>query len=278
MRGVARAAALAAAFALLSGFNPFVRRNPDVRAGAEAYEGERYDEALGAFEAAEGDVGARPEVHLDKGTALYKLGRFEDAAREFQQALGAADPALKARGYHNLGNTQLQTGAPQDAIDSYRKALLLDPGLDDAKVNLELARAMLAEQEQSQSQSQQKDEEKSEDSEEREDESQPESSQSQDEKDSTDRPQQARQDEPQPQPGGGEGRDEPPSSEMPQTQPNDESAPAETRSAEAREGEMSREEAERLLDSLERRDVNLLHWSQMVDAQKRRRAPVEKDW
>ncbi|MCA9773453.1 MAG: tetratricopeptide repeat protein [Myxococcales bacterium] len=276
--------ALVAVTPLLWGFNPFVRRNPDVRAGTQAYEAKDYDGALKAFEHAEQEVGARPEVHLGKGAALYQLGRTDEAAQEFQDALSASDPTVKARSYHDLGNAQLKGGKASEAIESYQKALMLDPSLHETKVNLELARAMLAEQ-RKQPQDQQGDKKKDDPSEKKQDQKKNDQKQSQDEDQSPQDSQQAKNDasdKTPPEPKGGQ--DQSPkdkdkdAARRPEPSPKDESAPEESRQAQAREGEMSREEAERLLDSLENRDVNLLHWNQMVESQKRRGARAEKDW
>ena len=113
---------------------------------------ERYRKTL------EGDEG-NPRVHYNLGSALLRLGENEDALQELQRALDGHDPELRTRTFYNLGNALV--GQPEQdretleqAVEAYRRALLLEPENVDAKWNLELAMRRL-ERMQSQSQSMQ---------------------------------------------------------------------------------------------------------------------------
>jgi Ca-activated chloride channel family protein len=69
-----------------------------------------------------------------KGAALFLQGDFKQAAGIF----AGYDTAPAA---FNHGNALVMLGKYEDAVGRYSRALELDPGWDDAAVNLEIARA-----------------------------------------------------------------------------------------------------------------------------------------
>lgn len=123
---------------------------------AELYAHQQYEQALAALDALAGHVGEklRPAWLFDRAATLYKLGRLDDAREAWNQAASLADPRLEAACRYNLGNCDYQqaleaAGNPQQAaaaleplkraIENYRDAIRLDPSLEDARANLELA-------------------------------------------------------------------------------------------------------------------------------------------
>lgn len=125
-----------------------------VSQGNRALEEKKYDEALEAYEQAAKEAPQAPEVFFNKGAALYQKGDFQQAADAFEQsALRSEKPELEARSKFNQGNSafrgavgQLQRD-PQQALEGvgrsvklYQDALKLDPKLDDARYNVEVAR------------------------------------------------------------------------------------------------------------------------------------------
>ncbi len=127
--------------AVLPGCSPGMR---EVRAGARYYEAGRYSEAHQAFQRAF-EASGDPTLQYDLGVALYRLKRYEDAAKSFREA--AAVPRLRQRSYYNLGNAYVRAseeaaekGEPlRQAISAYEEALRLSPADSAAKWNLELA-------------------------------------------------------------------------------------------------------------------------------------------
>ena len=122
----------------------------DRERGNRLYREGRYAEAVEAYEAALRGGDASPELHYNLGTALLRLGRFEDAEQRFRAALDAVDPELRERTFYNMGNRFLEAARteqlPQSqgpllesAIDAYMRALRLDPTDAQAKWNLEMA-------------------------------------------------------------------------------------------------------------------------------------------
>ncbi len=126
---------------LLVGCSPAAR---EIRRGQQLYDAGRYRESNQAFQralAASGD----PALQYAVGITLYRMHRYEEAARSFREATGV--PRLKQRSWYNLGNAYVRAaeeaadkGIPLgQAIAAFEEALRLDPADSSAKWNLELA-------------------------------------------------------------------------------------------------------------------------------------------
>ena len=90
------------------------------------------------------------------GDALYRQGRFGEAAAEFNRAAtGSADDSLKqAQSFYNLGNSLLKDQKFEESIKAYINSLKLDPENPEAKYNLAYAQDQLKKQEEQQQQQQ----------------------------------------------------------------------------------------------------------------------------
>ena len=224
-----------------AGFGP-----GDLERGNRLYREGRYAEAVEAYRSALEDGEAVPELHYNLGTALLRLGRYAEAERHLQAALDGVDAEVRRRSFFNLGSRYLeearargadpQAGEALDAaIEAYKRALRLQPRDDDAKWNLELALREQQEQQQSQ----------------------------QSESDASQDPQQG--DDPQNQGGQGGG----------QNQNNPSPSDASDGSPDRAGGEMSQEQADRILSAVEQDERDLTR-DKLRKGQ--RRTPVRKDW
>jgi tetratricopeptide (TPR) repeat protein len=78
--------------------------------------------------------------HFNLGDALTKQGKFDEAVKEYQNALAKAEgKETKAYAHYNIGNSLMKQQHYQDAVQSYIDALKLDPKDDDTKYNLSYA-------------------------------------------------------------------------------------------------------------------------------------------
>jgi Ca-activated chloride channel family protein len=122
---------------------------------AEAARSEtRYEDALKLYDAAvDADPKLRPEAMFLKGNALHAAGRRQEARDVWTQIAGQRDAAFEAVARHNIGTSHyvdaFDAFQQQDAKRSreqltaarrqLRDAVRLDPQLDQARANLELA-------------------------------------------------------------------------------------------------------------------------------------------
>ena len=114
------------------------------RSGERLYDEGSYREAYAAFQRAF-DASGDPTLQYDLGVVLYRLKRYEGAARSLREASGV--PRLRQRSQYNLGNAYVRLSEEaadkqeplRQAIAAYEEALRLDPSDSMAKWNLELA-------------------------------------------------------------------------------------------------------------------------------------------
>lgn len=122
----------------------------DFERGNRYYRQGRYGEAVEAYQKALAAGDTSSILRYNLGTALLRLGRFDEAEQHLRAALRTLDPEMRERTQFNLGNRFLDAGrAASDprqreqwldaAVEAYRDALRLDPADRDAKWNLELA-------------------------------------------------------------------------------------------------------------------------------------------
>lgn len=191
----------------------------------------RFDRALEGFLdrqiARPDDAGTMRNV----GAARYRLGDFAGAAEAYRQAAAsAADPELQERALYDLGNAVYRQGQLEEAVKAYEAALAIDPDDEDARYNLEFVREeirrRLEEAKQREQQQQQQEQQP-----------QPEPEEQQGEQE-----QEQEQQQPQPEPGGEEPQPQPEEQQEQQAQPS---------SGDPEERELSPEEVEALLRSLE---------------------------
>ena len=114
------------------------------RQGQQLYEAGRYRESNQAFQRAL-DASGDPALQYPVGITLYRLHRYEEAARRFREATSV--PRLKQRSWYNLGNAYVRAAEEaadkamtlDQAVAAFEEALRLDPADSAAKWNLELA-------------------------------------------------------------------------------------------------------------------------------------------
>jgi Ca-activated chloride channel family protein len=141
----ARAAALTsmvAAMVLLSGCTTLLGTQVyrAVAEGNRLYHEGKYDEALAAYDRA---LAADPKsagIAYNRGLALNRLTRYDEAYRETLAAINeATDPALVAQMEYAAGNSAMLLERWDDARLRYISALRINAGDADTKANLEMA-------------------------------------------------------------------------------------------------------------------------------------------
>ncbi len=107
----------------------------------EAYRAGRYDEAARDYGEALGYAAGSPELAYNLGTSYLQNQDYGTALEVLGRALELArTPAMQNRTHYNRGNAFYRLGRIEEAAGEYQKALEADPGDEDAAYNLELCR------------------------------------------------------------------------------------------------------------------------------------------
>jgi len=152
-----------------------------VSKGIESYQNGDYTAAEQLFLDAHVSSPDLAEPAFNLGISQYKQQRHDDSLKSFGSVGSTSREHLKADNHFNMGNAHYQIGetnqdksAYQNAIDNYKHALRLDPGFLDAKYNLEMALRKLEQmEEKKQEQDSPQEQKKNEDQENQEQEQQP---------------------------------------------------------------------------------------------------------
>lgn len=237
--------------------------NESLKQGNKLYEQKNYDEAeinyRKALEAEKKDP-IRAEFNL--GDALYKQERYEEATNQFAKVATQAQASdLKAKAYHNLGNSYTKQEKYKEAIEAYKNSLKLNPKDEETRYNLAKSLKKLAQQQQQQQQQQQEKEGDNKDKDKNEEEKNAE-----DNKDGDKKPEENKGDDDKPKDKDGNSPDEQGGSEE---DPNKKPKP--------KPGEISRDDAERLLDVLNKEEQQV---QKKLNEKKIKGQPIntEKDW
>jgi Ca-activated chloride channel family protein len=97
--------------------------------GNELYKKGSYEDALKQYDDALLLAPSDTLLKMNKGSSLYRLGKFDDAEAEYNAALSQKNKKKQADAHYNLGNIQFKQGdalsqsGGQGAMDKYKSAL-----------------------------------------------------------------------------------------------------------------------------------------------------------
>lgn len=139
----------------------------NVREGNKLYNTEKYTEAEIAYRKGV-DVNPRSaEGTYNLGNALYKQGKFPEAAEQYQLIAGQSQKMMEtdegkgrlAEVFHNVGNIFMEGKEYAKSIEAYKQSLRINPKDDETRYNLALAQKLLEDQQnEDQGQDEQQDE------------------------------------------------------------------------------------------------------------------------
>ena len=220
--------------------------NALTRSGNKDFKKGNYSEAEVNYRKALEKKNNMPEATFNLGDAVYQQKRFEEAGKQFQlSAQTSTDPVVKAKAYHNLGNTHMAEQKYEDAIKAYKQALKANPKDADTKYNLAYANSMLQQQQQQQK-DKDKDKDKKEDKDDKEKQDKPKDDKGKDQQQKDQQDQQAK-----------DGNKD--------------------KKQQGQQPKLSKEEAEKLLQALQNEEQKANQKMQKANA-KPADGKVEKDW
>ena len=200
----------------------------------------------------------------NRGRALMESAEKGAEARQaFQKSLkGNDDTRMQSDAWHNIGNSLLMEQDPENAIEAYKAALRANPQNEAARYNLSYALRMLNDEQEQNEQEQQGEGEQ----EQNEQDQQGEGEQEQNEQEQQGEGEQEQNEQEQ----QGEGEQE----QNEQEQQGEGEQPA---APEQIEGQISKEDMERILESLERGEEEVQAKLMRAKSQGKKKK-IEKDW
>jgi Ca-activated chloride channel family protein len=125
------------------------------------YKSGKYADALKDYQKALDKKKDDPRLHFNAGAAAYKSKNFEEAEKQFEEALNSPDVKLLQQAYYNRGNARYFLGETnqdtakkietwQEALKDYQSATNIDSRDIDAKFNIEFVNRKLEELKQQQ--------------------------------------------------------------------------------------------------------------------------------
>ena len=112
-----------------------------------------YQGALDRYRALQREQPDLPELAINAGNALHRLGAYARALTNYELALASADPKLQAIARYDRGNTLFRLGRLEEAREAFTEVLRADPSDRDAKFNIEVIDRLRERQRQAQQQS-----------------------------------------------------------------------------------------------------------------------------
>lgn len=248
-----------------------------VAEGNKLYKEQKYNDALKMYDQALSNEPDSAVINFNAGTAQYKTNEYQKAISFFEKALLTEDKSLEARADYNLGNSKYMLGVSKEnsdlqgairllegALDNYKRAIELTPKDEDAKVNREITEKKLKELKEKLKQQPQKNQSNQKQQEQNQEQTQPqEPGQEQNKGEQKQEEKREQQESQQEQPT--QGQEEPPTQ-------SEESGSA---SAQVDLKEMSKEEANMLLEGY-RQEENAA--GMLQDKRKGTEEKVLKDW
>jgi hypothetical protein len=237
------------------------------RSATGKYKKGKYVEAEKDYHAAQIEAPEKKELAFNRGCALYKMGDFENAAKEFDKAKSVPDILVKKKSAFNAANTMFKKGlsakdesglkSVEEAAKIYKEILKREPSDLPSRQNLEKALHVI-EQMKKQQDEQDKNKDDKQDKQDKKDKNE------QKDNEQKDKEQQQKKDE-----------QDKKNEEKKQENKEDDKEDESKQQPQPKAGEMSKEEAQKLLDALKEDEQE----KQKKLMQLRSRGKkLEKDW
>ncbi len=124
--------------------------------GIDHYNNNEFEKARQYYESILIDRNDDSAANFGLGATAFQQQDYAAAMKGFETALGTDNNELKSSAYYNMANILAQNERLEESLAFFRKSLELNPSDLDAKINYELIKFQLQQQQQQQNQDQNK--------------------------------------------------------------------------------------------------------------------------
>ena len=128
--------------------------------GIDHYNNNEFEKARQYYESILIDRNDDPAANFGLGATAFQQQDYAAAMKGFETALGTDNDKLKSSAYYNMANILSQNQRLDESLAFFRKSLELNPSDLDAKINYELIKFQLQQQQQQQNQDQNQNQDK----------------------------------------------------------------------------------------------------------------------
>jgi Ca-activated chloride channel family protein len=122
--------------------------------GIDHYNNNEFEKARQYYESILIDRNDDPAANFGLGATAFQQQDYAAAMKGFETTLGTDNDKLKSSAYYNMANILAQNQRLEESLAFFRKSLELNPSDLDAKINYELIKFQLQQQQQQQNQDQ----------------------------------------------------------------------------------------------------------------------------
>ncbi len=116
--------------------------------GIDYYNNNEFEKARQYYESVIMDRNDDPAANFGLGSTAFQQQDYAAAMKGFETALGTDNNELKSSAYYNMANILAQNQRLEESLAFFRKSLELNPSDLDAKINYELIKFQLQQQQQ----------------------------------------------------------------------------------------------------------------------------------
>lgn len=114
--------------------------NRHVREANKSYRKGKYDKALTEYQRSIRLNALDPVTNYNLGNAFFRSSRYEESAKSFENAAEVKqNTALRQKAFYNKGVSLSKQQKLEESIIEYKKAVILNPADEDARINLQKA-------------------------------------------------------------------------------------------------------------------------------------------
>ena len=105
-----------------------------------SYQKKEYIDAVTLYRQAANKKPENPDISYNLGIAEFKAENYDNSVAAFEKCINMTnDKMVKSKVFYNLAAVLLKKGKLQEAIDNFKKSLLLNPGDNESRQNLQIA-------------------------------------------------------------------------------------------------------------------------------------------